>query len=105
MKSSLRFGVLLALILLAGVIVNAWSYLGEARVERKDLNDFPQRIGAWQRTGSDRGGTSGKDEAKPLDALCPTRQSRLKSPAPTSSASAISRPQRRGTCATAGDEK
>ena len=54
MKSSLRFGVLLVLILLAGVVVNAWSYLGEARVERKDLNDFPQSIGAWQKTGIDR---------------------------------------------------
>ncbi len=42
MKSSLRFGVLLVLILLVGVVVNTWSYLGEARVERKDLKDFPQ---------------------------------------------------------------
>ena len=41
MKSSLRFGVLLVLILLVGVVVNTWSYLGEAHVERKDLNDFP----------------------------------------------------------------
>lgn len=54
MKSSLRFGVLLVLILLAGVVINAWSYLGEARVERKNLNDFPQTIGAWQRTGADK---------------------------------------------------
>jgi EpsI family protein len=54
MRSSLRFGVLLVLILLAGVLVNAWSYLGEARVERKDLNDFPQSIGAWNKTGIDR---------------------------------------------------
>jgi EpsI family protein len=50
MKSSLRFGVLLAVILLAGIAVNAWSYLGEAHVERKDLKDFPQSIGAWQKT-------------------------------------------------------
>jgi len=50
MKSSLRFGVLLVLILLAGIMVNAWSYLGEAHVERKDLKDFPQTIGAWQKT-------------------------------------------------------
>ena len=53
MKSSVRFSVLLVLILLAGVLVNAWSYLGEARVERKDLSDFPQTIGAWQQTGVD----------------------------------------------------
>ena len=54
MKSSVRFGVLLVLILLVGVIVNAWSYLGEAHVERKNLSDFPQSIGTWQRTGVDQ---------------------------------------------------
>ena len=53
MKPSLRFVVLLVLILVAGVLVNTWSYLGEAHVERKELKDFPQSIGAWQRTGTD----------------------------------------------------
>src|ERR1051325_5690942 len=53
MNSSLRFGVLLVLLLVAGVFVNTWSYLGEAHVERKELKDFPQIIGAWQRTGND----------------------------------------------------
>jgi EpsI family protein len=50
----MRFGFLLVLILLMGVIVNAWSYLGEAHVERKELKDFPQAVGAWQRTGKDQ---------------------------------------------------
>ena len=54
MKSSVRFAVLLVLILVAGVFVNAWSYLGEAHVERKELKDFPQSIGAWQKTGNDQ---------------------------------------------------
>ena len=54
MKSSVRFGVLLVLILLVGVLVNTWSYLGEAHVERKNLSEFPETIGAWQRTGADR---------------------------------------------------
>jgi EpsI family protein len=54
MKSSLRFGVLLIVIVLAGILVNAWTYLGEAHVDRKDLKDFPQSIGAWQRTGNDQ---------------------------------------------------
>ena len=54
MTSSLRFGVLLVLILVAGVLVNAWSYLGEAHVERKQLQGFPQNIGAWQKTGNDQ---------------------------------------------------
>lgn len=54
MNSSLRFGVLLVLILVVGVLVNAWSYLGEAHVERKELKDFPETVGAWQRTGNDQ---------------------------------------------------
>ncbi len=54
MKSSLRFGVLLILILVMGLFVNGWSYLGEAHVERKDLKDFPQTIGVWQKTGVDQ---------------------------------------------------
>jgi EpsI family protein len=54
MNSSLRFGVLLVLILAVGVLVNAWSYLGEAHVERRELKDFPQTVGAWQRTGTDQ---------------------------------------------------
>jgi len=54
MKSSMRFGVLLVLILLMGVIVNAWAYLGEAHVDRKELKDFPQTVGSWQKTGNDQ---------------------------------------------------
>ena len=53
MKSSLRFGLLLAVILVAGILVNAWAYLGEAHVERKQLKDFPRQIGGWQQIGSD----------------------------------------------------
>ena len=54
MKSSLRFGLLLVVILVAGILVNAWAYLGEAHVERKQLKDFPQQIGGWEQTGSDQ---------------------------------------------------
>ena len=54
MKPSIRYAVLLFLILVAGVVINAWSYLGEAHVERKELKEFPQTIGAWQRIGSDQ---------------------------------------------------
>jgi EpsI family protein len=54
MKSSLRFAILLALILVMGAIVNAWSYLGEAHVDRKELKAFPQAIGAWQKSGPDQ---------------------------------------------------
>jgi EpsI family protein len=54
MKSSLRFGLLLAVILVTGILVNAWAYLGEAHVDRKQLKDFPQQVGGWQQTGSDQ---------------------------------------------------
>src|ERR1044072_4583610 len=54
MKSSMRFGVLLVLILVMGLFVNGWSYLGEAHVNRKELKSFPQTVGAWQKTGNDQ---------------------------------------------------
>lgn len=54
MKSSLRFGILLVLILFVGLFVNGWSYLGEAHVDRKELKNFPQTIGQWQKTGNDQ---------------------------------------------------
>jgi len=54
MKSSQRFGLLLAFLILAGVFVNSWSYLGEAHVERKELRGFPQQIGSWQQSGVDK---------------------------------------------------
>lgn len=38
---------------LGGLVVNAWEYLGEARVERKQLKDFPKQIGIWEQTASD----------------------------------------------------
>ena len=53
MKSSLRFSILLVLILVMGAVVNGWSYLGEAHVDRKELKEFPQAVGAWQKTGNE----------------------------------------------------
>jgi EpsI family protein len=50
----MRFGLLLVLIIVAGALVNTWSYLGEAHVDRKELKDFPQTVGSWQRTGPDQ---------------------------------------------------
>lgn len=49
-----RFAILFILILAGGVAVNAWEYLGEARVERKELKDFPKQVGAWEQTGGDK---------------------------------------------------
>lgn len=48
-----RFAVLFILLLAGGVIANAWQYLGEAHVERKQLRGFPTQIGKWEQTGGD----------------------------------------------------
>ena len=50
---SWRFAILFVLLLAGGLVVNAWEYLGEARVERKQLKDFPKQIGPWEQTGGD----------------------------------------------------
>ena len=49
--SSIRFAVLLVAILGVGVLVNTWAYLGEAHVDRKPLQSFPEQLGAWQKSG------------------------------------------------------
>ena len=53
MKSSIRFIIVLGAILLVGLIVNSWSYLGEAHVDRKPLKDFPRQLGNWSQIGTD----------------------------------------------------
>lgn len=50
---SWRFAILFVLLLAGGFVVNAWEYLGEARVERKQLKDFPKQIGPWEQSGGD----------------------------------------------------
>jgi EpsI family protein len=52
-NNSWRFGILLAVILLAGLGVNAWTYIGEAHVQRNDLKQFPTQVGGWQQSGGD----------------------------------------------------
>ena len=54
MKSSIRFGLLILVLLIGGVVVNAWQYLGEVPVQRKELKDFPREIGPWQQRGDDQ---------------------------------------------------
>lgn len=53
-KPALRFAVLLIAIVAVGVVVNAWAYLGEARVDRKQLKDFPVQVGEWRRAQPDQ---------------------------------------------------
>jgi EpsI family protein len=52
-KSSVRFIVLLLAIVAVGTFVNAWAYLGEAHIERRELKNFPEQLGSWQRSGPD----------------------------------------------------
>jgi EpsI family protein len=52
-KKSWRFGVLLALLLLSGVVINVWERAGEARVERRELKEFPAQVGKWRQVGTD----------------------------------------------------
>jgi EpsI family protein len=54
MTASPRFLILLALILGMGIVVNAWSYLGERQVSRKQLSSFPQQVGSWRQAGPDQ---------------------------------------------------
>jgi len=54
MKSSLRFGILLVVIIVAGTLVNTWSWLGEAHVDRKELKNFPETVGSLRKTGTDQ---------------------------------------------------
>lgn len=54
MNSSRRFLILLVLIVGMGLLVNGWSYLGEAHVDRQPLNNFPQQLGSWHQIGSDQ---------------------------------------------------
>ena len=50
---SWRFAILFVVLLAGGFVVNAWEYLGEARVSRKELKDFPKQIGTWEQSGGD----------------------------------------------------
>lgn len=50
----MRFALLLFVLLIGGVVVNAWQYLGEVPVPRKELKDFPRELGAWQQSGGDQ---------------------------------------------------
>ena len=53
-KPSVRFAVLFIAIVAVGVVVNAWAYLGEAHVDRKQLKDFPEQVGDWRRARPDQ---------------------------------------------------
>jgi len=53
MKSSQRLWILIVVLVAGGILVNSWTYLGEAHVERKELKGFPIQIGDWKQVGVD----------------------------------------------------
>ena len=53
-KPSVRFAILFIAIVAVGVVVNTWAYLGEARVDRKQLTNFPEQVGDWRRAKPDQ---------------------------------------------------
>src|SRR5438477_13209721 len=52
-QNSIRFWLLLAVLIVSGGIINAWERAGEAQVSRKPLKEFPQQIGSWRQQGDD----------------------------------------------------
>jgi EpsI family protein len=54
MKSSRRLWLLIVVLVAGGLLVNTWTYLGEAHVERHELRNFPNQVGAWKQEGFDR---------------------------------------------------
>src|SRR5882672_8003451 len=51
--NTIRFWVLLAVLLLGGGIINVWQRAGEAHVSRRALKDFPSQLGGWRQVGGD----------------------------------------------------
>jgi EpsI family protein len=51
---SWRYAILLVVLIAGGLVVNAWEYLGEAHVERKQLQEFPKQVGDLEQLGGDQ---------------------------------------------------
>jgi EpsI family protein len=46
--------LLLVLLLLGGIVINAWEWIGEAKVERRALKEMPSQVGSWRQVGADQ---------------------------------------------------
>ena len=53
-SNTTRFWLLLAVLLVGGVVINVWERVGDAKVSRRPLKEFPQQIGTWQQEGLDQ---------------------------------------------------
>jgi EpsI family protein len=54
LKDSSRFGLLLAILLVGGVVINIWQWAGEAKVARRALSEMPSQVGSWRQVGADQ---------------------------------------------------
>ena len=52
-QNSIRFWLLLAVLIVSGGVINAWERAGEAQISRKPLKEFPQQVGSWRQQGDD----------------------------------------------------
>src|SRR5437763_4155700 len=52
-QNSIRFWLLLAVLIVSGGVINVWERAGEAQVSRKPLKEFPQQVGSWRQQGDD----------------------------------------------------
>ena len=52
-NNTIRFWLLLAVLLVGGGAISLWERAGEAKVSRRSLKDFPAQIGSWQQVGGD----------------------------------------------------
>ena len=52
-RNSIRFWLLLVVLIASGGIINAWERAGEARVSRRPLKEFPPQVGSWRQQGDD----------------------------------------------------
>ena len=52
-KGNRHFWVLLLALVACGIFINFLERAGEARVERRELKEFPSDLGAWRQKGSD----------------------------------------------------
>jgi EpsI family protein len=53
-NKSARFWALLVLLLAGGVLINVWQRAGEVKVDRRELQKFPEQLGTWKQLGSDQ---------------------------------------------------
>lgn len=50
---NLRFWMLIALLVFGGIIVNWFEQRGEAQIQRRDLKNFPLKLGEWEQRGGE----------------------------------------------------